>query len=142
MLFFSGRDGSNILFNEPFIRQGFSPEYYAYPAGSDANDCNFFSLGILLVELCFGTRLEDHPLRRKHAATDDVEAKQAFDLMAAIKWSRGICDEGGEDYAAAVSWCFTGAGNLSKDWRAEMIKNVIRPLEMCQEHFKTTAMVR
>jgi len=138
VLFFRSGDHSDVPFSEPFIRQGFSSEQTP-PPGPDDDDYNFSSLGILLLELCFGERLEDHRLRRKHAATDDADAKRAFDLMAAVQWSRGVCDEGGEDYAAAVTWCFTGAGSGSKNWRTEMIKNVIRPLEMCQEHFKTAA---
>jgi hypothetical protein len=139
ILFFSDLDHNNIAFGEPFIRQGFATEQTS-ATNFDVGECNFFSLGILLLELCFGKRLQDHPLRRKHADTGNADAKQAFDLMAAIQWSRGVCDEGGEDYDAAVKWCFTGAGDVSKNWRAEMIKNVIRPLEMCQEHFKTAAM--
>jgi hypothetical protein len=139
-MFFCGHDQSDIPFGEPFIRQGFPLEQASHPI-SDARECNFFSLGIVLLELCFGKRLEDHPLRRKHPITNDADTSKAFDLMAAIQWSRGVCDEGGADYAAAVKWCFTGAGNVSKNWRTEMIRNVIRPLEICQEHFKTAATV-
>ena len=70
------------------------------------------------------------------------EAKHAFDLMAALKWSQSVGEEGRDDYASAVKWCFTGADNAdnaNQSWRAEIIKNVIRPLEMCREHFKTAA---
>lgn len=135
ILFFPNED-QDIPFSEPFIQQGFSIEDASYSA--KARECNFFSLGILLLELCFGKRLEDQPQRRKHS-TNDADSKQAFDQMVALQWSRGVADEGGEDYAAAVKWCFTGAGDASKNWRTEIIKNVIRPLEMCQEHFKTAA---
>lgn len=133
ILFFSTNGDNNNLFAEPFIRQGFSTS-----DSNEANECDFFFLGILLLELCFGRRLEDHPLRRKHP-TGDAESKQLFDLKAAIQWSRSVCDEGGEDYAAAVKWCFTGAGDMSKNWRPEIIKNVIQPLERCQEHFRTAS---
>ena len=67
------------------------------------------------------------------------ETKQAFDLMAALKWSQSVGDEGGDEYASAVKWCFIGANNANQSWRGEIIKNVIKPLEMCQEHFKTVA---
>jgi hypothetical protein len=131
-------DTANIPYGEPFIRQGFDagqPE----AATSEAKDCNFYSLGILLLELCFGMRLEDHKIRQRYPAGEG-EAKNAFDLMAAIKWSHGVEDEGGEDYASAVKWCLTaGASNTKHSWRGEIIKNVIQPLEICQEHFKTAS---
>jgi hypothetical protein len=137
VLFFLDDEDSSICYGEPFIRQGFSHDS-ASNTTAEANDCNFFSLGIVLLELCFGKRLEDHPLRKKHSV-GDAGSKHAFDLIAALQWSRNVCDEAGEDYHATVKWCFTGAGDMSKDksWRSEIIKNVIRPLELCQEHFKT-----
>ncbi|KAF2808967.1 uncharacterized protein BDZ99DRAFT_389975 [Mytilinidion resinicola] len=130
-------DDCSVPYHEPFIRQGFSPHHLT-TSKIEANDCNFNSLGILLLELCFGRRLEDHPLRKRHP-TETGETKQAFDLMAALKWSQSVGDEGGDDYASAVGWCFTGANSPTQSWRGDIIKNVVRPLEMCQEHFKTTA---
>lgn len=135
VLFFPCEDDDcDILYCEPFIRQGFIDN----TPPTAGMDCNFHSLGILLLELCFGQRLEDHHLRQKHPAGFG-EVKQALDLKAALKWSRIVGDEGGDDYAAAVRWCFTGANNANSSWRSEIIRNVIRPLEICQEHFKATA---
>ncbi|KAF2007648.1 hypothetical protein P154DRAFT_407825, partial [Amniculicola lignicola CBS 123094] len=84
------------------------------------------SLGILLLELCFGRRLEDHPLRKRHPR-GDPDSKQAFDLMAAMQWSKNVHDEGGSDYAMAVKWCFLGASSpdLNKSWRSEIITSVV-----------------
>lgn len=138
VLFFACEDNDcGLPRHEAFIRQGFPPHHPA-TSNTEPNDYNLFSLGILLLELCFGQRLEDHPLRKKHPAGAG-EAKQAFDLMAALKWSQSVGDEGGQDYASAVKWCFTGVNNANQSWRGEIINNVIRPLEMCQEHFKTVA---
>jgi hypothetical protein len=83
VLFFPNADDRSINYNEPFIQQGFpsSEETHA-----DAVERNFFSLGILLLELCFGRRLEDEPLRKKQPVGDDAATKQAFDLMAALQW--------------------------------------------------------
>jgi hypothetical protein len=137
VLFFPCEDEQcNVSYHEPFIRQGFQLHRSA-SLTVGANECNFYSLGILLLELCFGRRLNDEPLRRKHPVGDG-DVKQAFDLMAALKWSQSVSDEGGDDYASAVKWCFTGADNAKQSWRRELIKNVIRPLEMCQEHFNIT----
>lgn len=131
-------DESTILYDEPFIRQGF-PSAHTGTLDTGTKDHDFASLGILLLELCFGRRLEDHPLRQKYPDTAG-QSKQAFDLMAALKWCQGVGDEGGDEYASAVKWCFfTSATNGNKSWRGELIKNVIRPLEKCLECFKTVA---
>ncbi|USP72744.1 hypothetical protein yc1106_00018 [Curvularia clavata] len=136
ILFFPCEDNDcGVPYHEPFIRQGF-PRHHPATSNSEANDYNFYSLGILLLELCFGQRLEDHPIRKRHPAGAG-EAKQAFDCVAALKWSQSVSDEGGDDYASAVKWCFMGANSSNQSWRREVIRNVIRPLEMCQEHFKT-----
>ena len=100
------------------------------------NDRNFYALGILLMELCFGHRLEDHPMRKNYPPTAEINAKYALDIEAARKWARGVGEEGGEDYATAVKWCFdVEVSDKHKDWRTEFIRNVVRPLEICIEHF-------
>lgn len=133
-------DDCLISYHEPFIRQGFRDCDDHPQPDSGIDDYNFFSLGILLLELCFGKRLEDHPQRQRLPAASGGE-KQAYDLQAAISWSQKVAGEGGDDYACAVNWCFTRGYNAAKSWRIEIIKNVVRPLEMCQEHFKTAALV-
>ncbi|KAF2130672.1 hypothetical protein P153DRAFT_396059 [Dothidotthia symphoricarpi CBS 119687] len=117
VLFFPSLDDEdNIPHQEPFLRQGFSPQH-STTTSTKANDCDFISLGILLLELCFGQRLEDHPLRKKYAV--EVEgSKDAFDLMAALKWCQSVTDEGGDDYASAVKWCFVAGARAGNDsWR-------------------------
>lgn len=138
--FFPCRDDAcNVPYHEPFVRQGFSTLNLA-TVGPEMTECNFTSLGILLLELCFGKQLEGHPLRKKHPPGTG-EVKQAFDLLAANEWAQGVSDEGGEDYASAVKWCFfTSTRNSNDSWRGEVIKNVITPLQKCQEHFKAVAM--
>jgi hypothetical protein len=64
VLFFPCEDDDyNLPYSEPFIRRDFSinPEI----SNTDTASYNFYSLGILLLELCFGRRLEDHPLRQR-----------------------------------------------------------------------------
>lgn len=131
----AGDDSTDLRCHEPFIRQGF-PLNTATPE-SDKDDRNFTSLGIILLELCFGERLEDNPLRTRYpAVTQDI--KQALDLQAAMQWAPSVQEEGGDDYASAVRWCFLPSVQHTKgSWRLEIIKNVIRPLEKCQEHFQT-----
>jgi hypothetical protein len=143
ILFFHSDDDNLITpYGEPFIRQGFLRGHTPCPSTeSFAYDYNFYSLGILLLELCFGCRLEDHPLRKKHPSAIDVAAKNAFDVMAALKWSGSVSGEGGDDYATAVKWCFTGATDRKQNWRGEIVRNVVRPLEICMEHFQSATVV-
>jgi hypothetical protein len=143
IIFFPSNDDSpTIPFDEPFIRQGF-PHSHSHLTSTDfvVNDCNFYSLGIILLELCFGRRLEDHHVHKKHPSTIDAVTKRAFDVMAALKWSSSVSGEGGDDYATAVTWCFMGVTDREKNWRGEIVANVVRPLEKCIEHFQTAAMV-
>ncbi|KAL1592028.1 hypothetical protein SLS60_011620 [Paraconiothyrium brasiliense] len=114
-----------IPYSRPFVRQGFSHnQTQLHSTDFLANDCNFYSLGILLLELCFGCRLEDYRLRKTRPATTDPAAKQALDVVAALKWSDSVSDEGGADYAKAVKWCFMGVTDREKNWRGEIIRNV------------------
>jgi hypothetical protein len=135
ILFFNSTDASDIdPYGEPFIRRMFPADNAPDPA-TGPTDCNFQSLGIMLLELCFGKKLEDQSIRKKYPP-GDAQSKEGYDLLAAIKWSNYVCGEGGEEYATAVKWCFTAVGDMSKSWRGEIIKNVVQPLERCQEHFK------
>ncbi|KAF2818116.1 hypothetical protein CC86DRAFT_337510 [Ophiobolus disseminans] len=143
IIFFPSNDDSpTIPYDEPFIRQDF-PHSHSHPISTDffVNDCNFYSLGIILLELCFGRRLEDHHVHKKHPSTIDAVTKHAFDVMAALKWSSSVSGEGGDDYATAVTWCFMGVTDREKNWRGGIVANVVRPLEKCIEHFQTAAMV-
>lgn len=83
VLFYPNVDDGNINYNEPFVRQGFSSSSEEH---SDAVERNFFSLGILLLELCFGRRLKDERLRKLQPVGSDAATKQAFDLVAALQW--------------------------------------------------------
>jgi hypothetical protein len=136
ILFFPCVDDScTVPFHEPFIRQGFSLPHHR-TLDNQANDCNFYWLGILLLELCFGRRLEEHPLCKKHAG-EAGEAKKALNLVAALTWSHSVREEGGNEYASAVQWCFsTTAKETGQFWQGEIIKNVITPLEKCLKYFE------
>lgn len=141
ILFFSSSDDKSvILYDEPFIRRDFSHDRDHQPfTDSFVINRNFHSLGILLLELCFGSRLEDHQLRRSYPSTTDAAAKYAFDVLTALEWSSSVRGEGGDDYAIAVKWCFTGTTDEVKNWRGEIIRNVVRPLERCMQHFQIAA---
>ncbi|KAI0542938.1 hypothetical protein GGR58DRAFT_2827 [Xylaria digitata] len=132
-------DDETVSYHEPFIHRDFLPHLSNRSNDAISNtkydSSKFYSLGIMLLELCFDMRLEDSS-HRKNSPSETADVKHALDLMAALKWAQSVNEEGGDDYASAVKWCFTGSNYANQSWRSEMIKNVIRPLEICQEHFK------
>ena len=112
----------------------------APPASYASSDRSLPTLGILLIELCFGTALEDHEMRRQFQSSvrqQDVASDLAatLDLAVALEWSRSVCGEAGETYADAVNWCLRGQRGGAKDdkWREELFANVVRPLQFCHE---------
>lgn len=65
------------------------------------------TLGILLVELCFGIALEDTEMRQQYQNADlqtDATANlaAALDLAVAMEWARSVAGEAGDAYADAV----------------------------------------
>lgn len=118
-------DDRNVLYYEPYIRRGFTLDHPTTPASK----LNFISLGILLVELCFCQRLEDY-LKQLAKSGKKNDASQS----PVLKWAQDVGDQEGTLYASAVSWCLLGSAGLKPDqsWRAEMIRNVISPLEESQ----------
>lgn len=138
VLFFPcDEDECQASFHEPFIRQDF-PGQDTTKTGPGTREYNFAPLGILLLELCFGKRIDDYPPRRKWPH-EPKDVKQAFDIMAGLSWAQEISGEAGDDYASAVTWCFTGSKVGNQAWQRDFIESVIRPLEECQKHFRAAA---
>ena len=98
------------------------------------------TLGILLIELCFGTVLEDHEMRKQYSANNGGTASNpdlvaALDLAVALEWARSVGGEAGDLYSNAVQWCLRGrlAGGRDDEWRAELFSNVVLPLRSCHD---------
>jgi len=114
------------------IARGF--DLSASPTQPNRPDMNAIrTLGVVLIELCFGRPIEGHPLRMNHAEGGDDRVVAALDLAAAVTWLSDVQGEAGSDYADAVAWCLTGCGTAAtqKAWRQEMLRNVVVPLERC-----------
>lgn len=134
----------DIMFNlnsqdTNFIEIDLSYMLHAVPQQEETSTSSYASsdrslptLGILLVELCFGTALEDHEMRRQYHSSKN---QAALDLAVALEWSRSVGGEAGETYAEAVNWCLRGRSLGAKDdrWREELFVNVVRPLQSCHE---------
>ncbi|KAI0150958.1 hypothetical protein BJ166DRAFT_378472 [Pestalotiopsis sp. NC0098] len=89
------------------------------------------SLGVTLLELCFGNVIEDHPRRPKlPPELDTAEVKTALDAQAAACWLKDVTEEAGPDFTNAIGWCLSKHLTLhdKSGWRQEMLKQVVWPL--------------
>lgn len=134
------QDTRGIQIDQPYMLRAVSAQT-ADPASSYASsDRSLATLGILLIELCFGTALEDHEMRRQYHSSDGEQVAApnlaaALDLAVALEWSQSVHGEAGATYADAVNWCLRGqmAGSKDDKWREELFANVVRPLQSCHE---------
>lgn len=128
------RDTDNtsiLLLDRPYITSDFSKNTNEQVKNAEGVKSIPF-LGILLLELCFGSLIEDHPSRKKCPVGDDKTAPM-FDMLAAVEWLRDVGDEAGPDYASATEWCLLGSRTMTNAdaWRRTLFENVVQPLERC-----------
>ncbi|KAK3681013.1 hypothetical protein B0T22DRAFT_434709 [Podospora appendiculata] len=107
----------------------------AQPNSSPTTDvAGIACLGILLLELCFGVAIEQHPSWLLFQAPGDQTLIRAgLSLVVALEWLKEVNDEAGADYTDAVAWCLAGCRTLSGDgsWRKLMVEKVVEPLQRC-----------
>lgn len=110
----------------PYIRQEISNDQ-----GKSATQ-ELSSLGIRLLELCFGTPIEDVSFRKQLPAGDST-LSPLFDYTAAIQWSRLVGEEAGPEFSEAIEWCLHAKTLNDSSWRTELWRHVILPLEACHK---------
>ncbi|PTB69395.1 hypothetical protein BBK36DRAFT_1165668 [Trichoderma citrinoviride] len=134
-------DVASVKLDEPHLSQAFrpSPKHQTFPNSRglyrfmDALDY----LGIMLLELCFGQKLEEHPWRKGPVEKDQTETG-GCDVWAAREWLCHVNNEAGSDYADAVSWCLKEKRFAPPDqWRQDMLRNVIQPLQRSRDYLVT-----
>lgn len=76
-------------------------------------DRSFTTLGIVLLELRFGKRLEDHRLWLNPLYTPDIADPMIRQTVACV-WLEDVHGEAGEDYARAVDWMLRQAPSVLK----------------------------
>jgi hypothetical protein len=111
----------------------------------DLDDRTLKSLGIMLLELCFDTALEEYGPRmdymRQTPRTEETKKTTAdlfLDVAAAFEWSEHVAAEAGPEFSDAVTWCFTtsgGQGPQPNKWRDELFEKVVQPLKHCCDQF-------
>ena len=142
----------NVVFNKvptqaqmidierPYIQKDTSSSEKLPSLAYASTDRSLSTLGILLIELCFGIALEEHEMRRQYESStmqgiSNPDLVAALDLAVALEWSRSVNGEAGDQYADAVQWCLRGqVGDVESDeWREELCYNVVKPLQFCYE---------
>ncbi|KAI9766749.1 MAG: hypothetical protein M1839_004780 [Geoglossum umbratile] len=139
ILFLRGGDDPNtILINQPYISRGFS--HGALPRlNPNTPDCSVTNLGIMLLELCFGTALEDHQAWQKYCTrTANGEPNRFLKLAAALEWCSMANEEAGLEFQEATLWCLHNSPRcgvpgeiIEKNWKEEMFVKVVEPLQYC-----------
>lgn len=105
-----------------------------HPSSQQASlDRTFSTLGIILLELCFGVAFEDTVERRRSMPADGPNPFS--DLGAAFEWSNRVAGEAGPEYAEAVTWCLSKISSFTRDdhWRRDLLEKVVAPLEGCYQ---------
>ncbi len=127
-----------LLLDTPFVSRDFAS--VTLPSSTqDVHDvAGITSLGIVLLELCFGRLIEQHPARIKFPTVEDGQINGAFDLLAALEWLKEVNDEAGPEFADSIGWCLAGCRTLSKGsdgaWRRQMLEKVVEPLDRCYKY--------
>jgi len=113
-----------LLIDNPYICRKMAKQ-----PTKDANDA-ISTLGIRLLELCFGIPLEECEFRRQLPPGDEVSGP-ILDRAAAVLWSKTVNEEAGSDFADAIEWCLHAKELSDGSWRREIWTRVIDPLEDC-----------
>jgi hypothetical protein len=141
---YSVQDPNKICTNQPYISRSLSKSLNITSAApQERNDSyNFQSsvrnLGVMLLELCFGSSIEEHRICRSMPASTE-EMADLVNYMAATEWLRDVVEEAGPEYSDAVTWCLyyapESSGTVGKDdqWREAMFAKVVEPLTYCHD---------
>jgi hypothetical protein len=132
---FFPKDQNNIavLHGEPYILA--NVDSASNNSSAMKKDRSFSTLGIVLLELCFGCRLEGHKMWQ----TPGYAALQNDPMMRqtiACEWLDDVQGEAGEDYAKAVNWTLrqSPATLKNEQWREGFAQNVVQPLQRYYEY--------
>lgn len=147
----SGRAATISPVLKPLVRRSFAPQSPPLPSPQNSvrsiiipQDQSLFSLGVILMELWYGKRLEDLQIETDRTGiggasdmTDHITAKRLIDEVS---------EDAGEKYGDAVRRCINGLdhkfSNLEKeDFKNEVHMKVVSPLVENLEAFCAKGLV-
>lgn len=120
------------ILEHPYIRQEMSGS-----SNSRTPDA-LATLGIRLLELCFGKPLEATQYRKQLPSGDAISAP-VLDYAAAIQWSKHAGEEAGPEFAEAIDWCLHTKEVSDGSWRKDLLQNVVIPLDACHRQVSQKA---
>jgi len=125
-------DEPEILFDRPYVAADFHIGNPSGPQTAKQSDRSFGCLGVMLMELLFGTSLDDHELWQQPNFTENA-GRSLYRHMVAREWADSVQDEAGPDFSAAVMWCLNESPmTLDGDqWRRDLADRVVLPLQNC-----------
>ncbi|KAF2716733.1 hypothetical protein K431DRAFT_278294 [Polychaeton citri CBS 116435] len=129
-----------VLDSKPYILARFEP---SLPSHVVASSNRFSTLGITLLELCFGRSLDDDE-RWQQTGLAALKSDLICRQFIAKKWlDEEVLDEAGENYDAAVRWCLQQAPRVTHDnrWREDFASNVVLRLQKCCEPLQGSMML-
>ncbi|TVY35725.1 hypothetical protein LSUB1_G006774 [Lachnellula subtilissima] len=130
--------GSDVFVDEPYISHDFAAITTQTPKSSPTPHIlprkTFSSLGILLLELCFGEPIENQTELRKGHLSSDGKALEGTDYLTAIEWLDKVAEEEPK-MAPVIKWCifclFEGKPNWAdRTFMQAVYASVVQPLEM------------
>lgn len=133
--FYDKSNPQKILLDQPRLSRSVKQSSEEVDNAQSKSDRSIATLGILLLELCFGSALECHPIRARYPIIEG-QPNPYLDLAAALEWSEQVNEEAGPEFASAVSWCLKSncTNAMNNDWRVEIYENVVKPLHECYQH--------
>jgi hypothetical protein len=144
LFLYDPQDPAKIGTDQPFISRSLSKSLQQITSSTRTSDSIYTfqdsirNLGIMLLELCFGTAIEDHRLRPK-VDVDDEQILKLINYAAADHWARDVVEEAGPEYSDAVNWCLhhtpesSGLEGMDEKWRENMFAKVVEPLKACHD---------
>jgi len=134
MFFSSFADSSHVIKNKPFLSCNFlDGEARKHTFPNDRGDCVIESLGIALLELCFGRPLETFAtyLEKQGAVPSHFFSRGiARTLIPAAE------NQMGSGFADSIRWCldYRKVDANDNNWRRELFYNVVSPLHIIYEN--------
>ena len=149
--------GDMLVYSKPFVSADFYPSTAKPSVPGDAEpdtalvnlainepkldhpvEAPFRDLAIILMELCFGKRLEDHSSWSQVESCDDEGLRKLMVFGIIAEWSAKVLGAEGPKYKQAVTWCLEQPADLpcDEEWRRGLAENVVAPLQQCCEWMK------
>jgi hypothetical protein len=118
--------GGNMC-ERPYLRRHISPQSNEPSDGT--RDLISESLGVLLLELCYGTRLEEFSIYKTFPIRPE-KPNHSFRLRIATALCENVADEAGPEMQAAIKWCLKNRRSDIDEhkWRKEFFGVVVLPL--------------